>query len=86
MLLFSRPVDYNPEWAFRSLCVERAPRSREEGISVPDDSLPGDELLIAVEELGAAHDRHEAERSDATSSQNSLGDDGENRDLNLPRR
>lgn len=40
-------------------------------------------LLIAVEELAAAHDRSESERSDVTSSQNSAGDDGENRDLNL---
>lgn len=44
-----------------------------------------DSLLLAVEQLTAAHDRHGAERSDPTSSQNSLGDDGENRDLNLPR-
>ncbi|MDT0411094.1 MULTISPECIES: hypothetical protein [Streptomyces] len=42
-------------------------------------------LLIAVEELATAHDRSEAERSDITSSQNSAGDDGENRDLNLPK-
>ncbi|WP_345943342.1 hypothetical protein [Streptomyces sp. SID8352] len=42
-------------------------------------------LLIAVEELAIAHDRSEAERSDITSSQNSAGDDGDNRDLNLPR-
>ena len=45
----------------------------------------GSGLLLAVEQLSAAHDRHGAERSDPTSSQNSLGDDGENRDLNLPR-
>lgn len=44
-----------------------------------------DGLLLAVRELAGAHDRHEAERSDITSSQNSAGDDGENRDLNLPR-
>ena len=37
-------------------------------------------LLLAVEELGSAHDRMEAERSDTTSSQNSAGDDGVNRD------
>lgn len=44
-----------------------------------------DSLLLTVEELTAAHDRHGAERSDPTSTQNSGGDDGENRDLNLPR-
>lgn len=42
-------------------------------------------LLVAVEQLAVAHDRSEAERSDITSSQNSAGDDGDNRDLNLPR-
>ncbi|MET8948234.1 hypothetical protein ABZX30_33055 [Streptomyces sp. NPDC004542] len=42
-------------------------------------------LLIAVEELAAPHDRSESERSDITSSQNSAGDDGDNRDLNLPK-
>lgn len=42
-------------------------------------------LLVAVEQLGMAHDRSEAERSDITSSQNSAGDDGDNRDLNLPK-
>jgi len=44
-----------------------------------------DDLVLTVEALAAAHDRHEAERSDTTSSQNSAGDDGENRDLNLPK-
>ncbi|WP_187145023.1 hypothetical protein [Streptomyces sp. So13.3] len=42
-------------------------------------------LLIAVDQLAMAHDRSEAERSDITSSQNSAGDDGDNRDLNLPK-
>jgi len=42
-------------------------------------------LLLAVEQLTTAHDRYESERSDTTSSQNSAGDDGENRDLNLPK-
>ncbi|RSN18765.1 hypothetical protein DMH25_00460 [Streptomyces sp. WAC 01325] len=42
-------------------------------------------LLVAVEQLGVAHDRSESERSDITSSQNSAGDDGDNRDLNLPK-
>jgi hypothetical protein len=42
-------------------------------------------LLLAVEQLVGAHDRQEAERSDTTSSQNSAGDDGDNRDLNLPK-
>jgi hypothetical protein len=42
-------------------------------------------LLVAVEQLAVAHDRSEAERSDITSSQNSAGDDGDNRDLNLPK-
>ena len=44
-----------------------------------------DDLVLTVEALAAAHDRHESERSDVTSSQNSAGDDGENRDLNLPK-
>jgi hypothetical protein len=43
------------------------------------------DLLVAVEQLAVAHDRSEAERSDITSSQNSAGDDGDNRDLNLPK-
>ncbi|MFE5162651.1 hypothetical protein ACFRNT_29925 [Streptomyces sp. NPDC056697] len=54
----------------------------------PDHSpVEGDAsgLLLAVQTLTAAHDRSEAERSDITSSQNSAGDDGENRDLNLPK-
>ncbi|GAA1986625.1 hypothetical protein GCM10009799_10160 [Nocardiopsis rhodophaea] len=42
-------------------------------------------LLLAVEHLGVAHDRQRSEHSDITSSQNSAGDDGENRDLNLPK-
>ena len=42
-------------------------------------------LLVAVEQLALAHDRSESERSDITSSQNSAGDDGDNRDLNLPK-
>ncbi|WP_406303728.1 hypothetical protein OHA61_16990 [Streptomyces sp. NBC_00885] len=42
-------------------------------------------LLLAVEDLATAHDRSEAERSDITSSQNSAGDDGDNRDRNLPK-
>lgn len=52
-----------------------------------DNPVEGDDagLLLAVHVLSAAHDRCEAERSDITSSQNSAGDDGENRDLNLPR-
>ena len=44
-----------------------------------------DDLVLAVETLAAAHDRQESERSDVTSSMNSAGDDGENRDLNLPK-
>ncbi|MEU6234485.1 hypothetical protein [Kitasatospora sp. NPDC047058] len=47
--------------------------------------MDDDDLLLAVEQLSGAHDRYEAERSDVTSSGNSAGDDGENRDLNLPR-
>ncbi|CAM4016034.1 hypothetical protein NORO109296_17110 [Nocardiopsis rhodophaea] len=43
-----------------------------------------DGLLLVVENLGVAHDRQRSEHSDITSSQNSAGDDGENRDLNLP--
>ncbi|WP_406489711.1 hypothetical protein [Streptomyces phaeochromogenes] len=42
-------------------------------------------LLVAVEQIAVAHDRSESERSDITSSQNSAGDDGDNRDLNLPK-
>lgn len=49
-----------------------------------DETADDGALLLAVEQITAAHDRHGAERSDPTSSQNSLGDDGENRDgLNL---
>lgn len=56
-----------------------------EADDVATGALSTDSLLLAVEELTAAHDRHGAERSDPTSTQNSGGDDGENRDLNLPR-
>jgi hypothetical protein len=42
------------------------------------DTLVEDDLVLAVESLGDAHDRHEAERSDPTGT--SAGDDGENRD------
>jgi len=38
-----------------------------------------------VEEPATAHDRNKSERSDVTSSQNSADDDGDNRDLNLPK-
>ncbi|MEZ0112257.1 hypothetical protein ABH920_006276 [Catenulispora sp. EB89] len=51
----------------------------------PAEASAEDGLLLAVETLSTAHDRSESERSDITSSQNSAGDDGENRDLNLPR-
>ncbi|SIO91360.1 hypothetical protein [Nocardiopsis sp. JB363] len=44
-----------------------------------------DGLLLLIEQVGTAHDRHRSEHSDHTSSQNSAGDDGENRDLNLPK-
>ncbi len=37
-----------------------------------------DDLFLTVESLGEAHDRHESEKSDPTST--SAGDDGENRD------
>lgn len=52
--------------------------------SPPVDTSAEDGLL-PVEALSAAHDRHDSERSDLTSSQNSADDDGENRDLNLPK-
>jgi hypothetical protein len=56
---------------------------------VDSTSTPAEDdggLLVAVEQLATAHDRYESERSDVTSSQNSAGDDGENRDgLNLPK-
>ena len=42
------------------------------------DTLVDDDLVLAVETLGDAHDRHEAEQSDPTGT--SAGDDGENRD------
>jgi hypothetical protein len=49
---------------------------------MPDSTTPeSDGLLLAVETLSAAHDRHEAERSDPTST--SAGDDGENRDSSV---
>jgi len=51
----------------------------------PVEAPAEDGLLLAVETLSAAHDRSESERSDITSSMNSAGDDGENRDLNLPK-
>jgi hypothetical protein len=59
--------------------------SDQAGVAPESGQADSGGLLLAVEQLSAAHDRHEAERSDPTSSQNSLGDDGENRDLNLPR-
>lgn len=40
-----------------------------------------DDLVLAVERLGAAHDRHEAMPSDPTGT--SAGDDGENRDSSV---
>jgi hypothetical protein len=43
-----------------------------------EDALVDDDLVLAVESLGDAHDRHEAEQSDPTGT--SAGDDGENRD------
>ena len=43
-----------------------------------DAQLEDDDLVLAVESLGDAHDRHEAEQSDPTGT--SAGDDGENRD------
>jgi hypothetical protein len=46
------------------------------------DATPdGDGLLLTVQTLSAAHDRHEAERSDPTGT--SVGDDGENRDSSV---
>ena len=54
-------------------------------LALPAAQTTTDDLVLAVEALGTVHDRHEAERSDVTSSQNSAGDDGENRDLNLPK-
>lgn len=61
--------------------------SATENLVRPVDATDEDDtgLLLAVEQLAAAHDRCEAEMSDTTSSQNSAGDDGENRDLNLPK-
>lgn len=53
--------------------------------SYAHDPQDSDGLLLAVEQLGVAHDRQRSEHSDITSSQNSAGDDGENRDLNLPK-
>lgn len=64
--------------------IEAAPDGRVRAVSGVEETSGGG-LLLAVEQLSAAHDRHEAERSDPTSSQNSAGDDGENRDLNLPK-
>jgi hypothetical protein len=62
-----------------------APTTAFEPDTATTDDASTDSLLLTVEELTAAHDRHGAERSDPTSTQNSGGDDGENRDLNLPR-
>jgi hypothetical protein len=44
----------------------------------------GEPLLLGVKRLGIAHDRHEAECSEAVSSRNLAGDDKEDRDSNLP--
>ncbi len=60
-------------------------QNSQAGVAGGSDVADGGSLLLAVEQLSAAHDRHGAERSDPTSSMNSLGDDGENRDLNLPK-
>ncbi|MGW8526230.1 hypothetical protein [Nocardiopsis sp. NPDC055824] len=54
-------------------------------LSHTDAAIENDGLLLLVEQVGVAHDRHRSEHSDITSSQNSAGDDGENRDLNLPK-
>jgi hypothetical protein len=65
--------------------VPEADTDTTEPDTVMTNDVSTDSLLLAVEDLTAAHDRHGAERSDPTSTQNSGGDDGENRDLNLPR-
>ena len=44
---------------------------------MPEDQ-PNEDLVVAVERLGAAHDRDEAMPSDPTGT--SAGDDGNNRD------
>lgn len=54
-------------------------------LASPSATNESDGLLLLVEQVGVAHDRHRSEHSDITSSQNSAGDDGENRDLNLPK-
>jgi hypothetical protein len=78
------PFDYDHSDGI--LANGRSVRGCREGDLIMPEEIPADDnLLLAVEQLGAAHDRNEAERSDATSSQNSAGDDGDNRDLNLPR-
>ena len=46
-----------------------------------ESAISDDALVLAAESLGSAHDRHEAERSDPTST--SAGDDGENRDSSV---
>lgn len=43
-----------------------------------------DDLLLAVEALTVVHDRYDSEHSDPTGT--SVGDDGENRDANNPKR
>jgi len=48
---------------------------------VNESAISDDEFVLAVESLAGAHDRHEAERSDPTST--SAGDDGENRDSSV---
>lgn len=42
------------------------------------DTLVDDDLVLAVDSLGDAHNRHEAERSDPTGT--SAGDGSEKRD------
>jgi hypothetical protein len=45
------------------------------------ENQPDEDLVLAVERLGAAHDRHAAMPSDPTGT--SAGDDGENRDSSV---
>jgi hypothetical protein len=71
----------------RSISDRASPDRRHGGLEIPlhlgekENTMPEnetDDLVLAVDRLGAAHDRDEAMPSDPTGT--SAGDDGENRD------
>ena len=50
-------------------------------LTVDEPVVTDDDLVLLVDTIGEAHDRHGAERSDPTGT--SSGDDGENRDSSV---